>query len=148
MSGRRARRQRGSELFEFTLVSFQLFLVVFAGIEFCRMVLVYTSIASAARAGVRYASVNGADDIANAANTPATAANICAAVTSFTTGLNTSAFTCGGGSGSYIDVTWPDGNSYPGSRVQVTVVYVYDPFFSILPLQVNLGSTSIGYIMY
>ena len=69
-------------------------------------------------------------------------------VSGFTAGLNTSALTCGGTSGSYIDVSWPDGNTYPGSRVQVTVVYVYDPFFSILPLQVNLGSTSEGYIMY
>jgi Flp pilus assembly protein TadG len=146
MTGRRfcnPHRRRGSELVEFALVSFLLLTVIFALFEFARMALVYNSIANAARVAVRFATVNGADQ-----STPATQASICGVVTSYTTGLNNSAFTCGGSSGSYIAVTWPDGDNQPGSRVQVTVGYLYDPFFSTLPLNVNLGSTAEGYIMY
>ena len=146
MTGRKisnAHRRRGSELVEFALVSFLLFSVIFAVFEFGRMVLVYNSIANAACVGVRFAEVHGSQR-----TPPATQGDICAVVTSFTAGLNTAALTCGGIAGSRIAVSWPDGNTKPGSRVQVTVVYRYDPFFSILPLKVNLGSTTEGYIMY
>lgn len=144
----KAQGTRGSELVEFALISFLLVLVVFAALDFCRMVVVSTSIANAARVALRYATLHGADGIANAGNTPSSAANICAVVTNYTAALNTGALTCGGSSGSRIAVSWPDGASVPGSRVQVTVVYVYDPFFSVLPLKVHLGTTTEGYIMY
>lgn len=147
MTGRRIsrnNRRRGSELVEFSLVSFLLFLVIFAAIEFSRMLLVYTNIANAARVAVRYATLYGSDR-----TTPATATDICGVVTNYARAglMNTAALTCGGTSGSRIAVSWPDGNKDPGSRVQVTVVYHYDPFF-VLPLGVNLGSTTWGYIMY
>jgi Flp pilus assembly protein TadG len=138
-----AHRRRGSELVEFAIVSFLLLSVVFAVFEFARMALVYNTVANAARVAVRYASVNGATQ-----GSPATVASVCNVVTSYTAGLNTSAFSCGGSTGSYIAVAWPDGNNQPGSRVQVTVVYHYDPFFKALPLKVNLGSTTEAYIMY
>ena len=54
-------RQRGSTIVEFALVVFLLLLLTFAGIEFDRMVLVYTTVAHATRTGVRYAIVHGSD---------------------------------------------------------------------------------------
>lgn len=139
--------RRGSGLLEFAVVAFTLFLVVFAAIEFCRMALVYSSIASAARVAVRFATVTGNDGLGNG-NTTASVSDICGVVTRYTAGLNTAALTCGGTSGSRIQVSYPDGSTTPGSRVQVTVVYTYDPFFTVLPLAVNLGTTTEGYIMY
>ncbi len=123
MTGRKisnTHRRRGSALVEFAIVSFQLFLVVFAAIEFSRMVLVYTNIANAARVAVRSGTVHGHDR-----STPATASEVCGVVTNYASGglLNTAALTCGGTSGSRIAVSWPDGDKKPGSRVQVTVVY-------------------------
>jgi Flp pilus assembly protein TadG len=139
----RSASTRGSELVEFAISAFLLFLVIFATFEFARMALVYSSIANAAREGVRYATSNGAYK-----SSPASQSDVCNIITQYTSGLNKSALICGGSSGSRISVTWPDGNTQPGSRVQVTVVYKYDPFFSILPLGVNLGTTTQGYINY
>jgi Flp pilus assembly protein TadG len=148
MTGRKisnAHRRRGSELVEFALVSFQLFLLIFAVVEFGRMALVYSSVANAARVAVRYAAVHGNDR-----SPVATYTDVCGVVTSYTSALKTAALTCSatsGGSGSRIEVTWPDGDKKPGSRVVVTVVYNYDPF-TVLPLGVNLGTTTEGMIMY
>ncbi len=59
MLPRKSASRRGSSLVEFALVSFQLLLVIFAAFEFGRMILVYTTVASATRIGVRYAIVHG-----------------------------------------------------------------------------------------
>ena len=80
MTGRKisnAHRRRGSELVEFALVSFLLFSVIFAVFEFGRMVLVYNSIANAARVGVRFAEVHGSQR-----TPPTTLGDICGVVTS------------------------------------------------------------------
>ena len=143
-----ARRSLGSGLVEFAVVAFLLVMVIFAVFEFSRMLLVYTSVAHAARVAVHYATVNGA-----AKGTPATASSVCGVVTTYVTAVNTSAFTCNNGiTGSYITVAWTavgySGVQQPGSLVQVTVVYKYDPFFSYLPLKVSLGSTAQGYVSY
>jgi hypothetical protein len=58
---RRKSPKRGATLIEFALVAFLLMMVIFAGFEFNRMILVYTTLASASRAGVRYAIVHGND---------------------------------------------------------------------------------------
>jgi Flp pilus assembly protein TadG len=147
MSARKRRRaagRRGSSLVEFALISFELLLVIFATIEFCRMVLVYTSIANSAAIGVRYATVHGGD------GSEASSTDICGVVKDYAKvgTLNTANLTCGGTSGGRIVVNWLDGSDTPGSRVQVTMVYPYDPFMSVLPLHVNLGSTSTGVITY
>ena len=57
---RRKRLERGAGLIEFALVALQLMLVLLSLLEFGRMVLVSTSVANAARTGVRYAIVHGA----------------------------------------------------------------------------------------
>jgi hypothetical protein len=46
-----------------------------------------------------------------------------------------------------ITVSYPDAANGARNRVSVTVIYPYDPF-SVLPLSVNLGSTSQGVITY
>src|SRR5690349_5857092 len=56
---RQDRSRAGSALIEFALVCFLLFVVIFATFEFCRMLLVSTTVANAARAGCRYAITHG-----------------------------------------------------------------------------------------
>ena len=58
-SKRRKQARRGSTIVEFALVTLLLMVVLFAGIEFDRMILVYTTVADCAKVGVRYAIVHG-----------------------------------------------------------------------------------------
>ncbi len=145
--------RRGSSLVEFALVALQLSLVMFAGLEFGRMVLVYTNLCNAARVGVRYAIVHGSERTGTGVNGPASSNDICgvAGVGGATTNgvvadyakaglLNPKALSC--------TVSWPDGGlKTAGSRVQVTVTYPYDPFV-VLPLRVTLGTTTEGIITF
>lgn len=121
---------------EFALVAVMLMLILFASVEFGRMLLVYTTVANAARAGCRYAITHGSDN-------PASAEQIQTVVKNFLSAgpLNTTA------TGLTISVNYTGAGTAPGSRVDVTVVYPYDPF-TILPLNVNLGSTSSGIITF
>ena len=64
------RGRAGQTLVEFSLVTF-LTVVLFLGIvEISRMVLVYTTVANAARAGARYAVVHGSNHTGAGANGP------------------------------------------------------------------------------
>ena len=141
---RRSNRQRGSALVEFSLVGVQLFLVLFAIIELGRMVLVSSTMAHAARTAVRYAIVHGGTRTGTGVDGPSgpgSTVQIVANINRYaSTGLiNTSRLNT--------TVSYPDGNNAPGSRVIVSIVYPYDPF-SVLPLHVNLGSTTEGIICF
>ena len=144
MNRRRDPSQRGQALVEFSLVAVQLCVVLFAVIEFGRMVLVTTTVAHAARTAVRYAIVHGGtrtgsgiDGPSGPGSTTEVEANIRRyAGSGF---MDTSRLVTA--------ITYPDGNNAPGSRIVVSVTYPYDPF-SVLPLHVNLGSTTEGIICF
>ena len=53
------RRRRGQSLVEFSIVSLMVCILALAAVEIGRVILVYTTVANAARAGVRYAVVHG-----------------------------------------------------------------------------------------
>ena len=142
----RWREDRGSSLIEFALISF-MFIILLAGVvEMGRMVLVYTTIANAARAGARYAIVHGADQTVSPSGpgNPCTCANVKTVVKNFASAglVNTSALT--------ITVSYPNGDNNAGSPVTVKVMYPYDPFVRYFGTLLNktLGSTSEGIITY
>jgi Flp pilus assembly protein TadG len=142
----RWKENRGSSLIEFALISF-MFVILLAGIvEMGRMVLVYTTIANAARAGARYAIVHGADQTVSPSGpgNPCTCPNVKTVVKNFASGglLSTSALT--------ITVSYPNGDNQAGSPVTVKVMYAYDPFVNYFGTLLNktLGSTSQGVITY
>ena len=141
--------KRGASLVEFALVLFQLFLVLFAALEFARIILVYTNVANSARVAVRYAIVHGGTRPGTGINGQATAADVCGVVTDYAKSglLDTGKLVCNATTGGRISVTWPDATNTPGSRVVVTVVYPYDPF-TVLPLKVPLGSSTEGIITF
>jgi Flp pilus assembly protein TadG len=97
--------------------------------------LVYTTLANAAREGVRYAEVHGIDSSATVAQIQAVVKNYLGAAPMNTSGANLA-----------INVSGNGGTI--GSPVTVTVSYVYDPFMTYFPLSVNLGSTSQGVITF
>ena len=137
----------GQALVEFSIVSLMLCLLVFAVIEMGRMVLVYATVANAARVGARYATVHGSSrssgaGSANASGPAANPAQVVTVVKNFASAglLTTSRLT--------IDVTYPGASNLPGQRVDVKVVYPYDPLTTWLPFHVRLGSTSEGVIVF
>jgi Flp pilus assembly protein TadG len=147
--GRRRSARRGATIIEFAIVSFLLFLVIFASFEFDRLMLVYTTMANSARVGARYAIVHGATrtgtgDPASGAtdysNVVTVVRNHAGAGMLRTANVNVLV--------QYPASTSPSdpGNSR-GSAVVVTVTYLYDPF-TFLPLTVTLRSSSRGIIVF
>lgn len=142
--------RRGITVVEFALVALELFVVMFAIVDFARAALVYTGLANASRLAVRYAITHGSDrsqacaSAGGCGSTDGTAANsdICGSagvVANFAIGMNTANVSCtatglGGG---------------PGTTVKVTASYPYDPFFGFLPIKgIMLVSTSSGVVTY
>ena len=139
---------QGGAAVEFTFIAVMLVVVMVGIVEMGRMVLVYTTVANAARAGARYAIVHGADRSTgtgvNGVSGPGSTTQVKTVVTDFasaglldTTKLN-------------IAVNYPNGLNTPDSPVTVTVTYPYDawvPYFRSL-LSVTLGSTSEGIITF
>lgn len=135
---------RGQALVEFAFCTILLLALVFAVIEFGRMMLVYTTIANGARIGTRYAIVHGSDN-------PATVTQIQTAVNDFLHAgtVNCSSLSC-------VSVTYPgmpDGTSSgctnPGCLVNVSVTYPYDPLLSYFSLgSINFTSSSEGVITW
>jgi Flp pilus assembly protein TadG len=129
--------RRGGSLIEFGFVAFVLLVVLFGLLEFCRMGLVYTNLANAARVGVRYAITHGSDRSSGTAGT----SDICGTsgvLTQMAGLVNTSLLNC----------TFSGLGGSVGSTVQVTVTYPYDPWFNITPFAVTLSASSEGIITY
>ena len=144
------RRSEGSSLVEFSLVALMLVLVLLSVAEMGRMVLVYTALNDAARAGVRYAIVHGSDTGALTSCAPSSCSGISSVVQNYASaGLLTSANVT-------TAVSYPDKDSKnntlntPGSRVTVRVSYTYDPLISYFSskLNVGMGATSEGVIVF
>jgi Flp pilus assembly protein TadG len=142
----RWREDTGDSLVEFALISFMFVMVLAGVVEMGRMVLVYNTIANAAREGTRYAIVHGADQTVSPSGpgNPCTCTDVKTVVTNFASAglINTSAMT--------ITVSYPNGDNNAGSPVTVKVLYTYDPFVSFFSsiLNTTLGSTSEGVITY
>jgi Flp pilus assembly protein TadG len=136
----------GQTLIEFSLVTFMTVLLFLAIVEISRMVLVYTTVANAARAGVRYAVVHGSNHTGAGANGPSGPGDnppqVLTVIKNVASAglLNTNALE--------ITVNYPNASNVPGRPVSVKVIYPYDPFTSILPLRVRLGSGTQGVIVY
>ena len=116
-------------------------------VETGRMLLVYTTIANAARAGVRYACVHGSSRAVGALSSDASGpaanpAQVVAVVKDFagagplTTGLLV------------INVTYPGASNAPGQSVNITVVYPYDPLTTYFSKTLRLGSAAQGVIIF
>ena|SRR5689334_6866832 len=139
--------RRGSALVEFALTVFLLLMVIFGVVEMQRMLLVYTTLNNAARAGVRYAITHGQDRASGSgADGPSSAADHTQVDTVVKNFASAGLLTV---SNLNITVEYPDLSTRPGDRVKVNVKYTYDPIVRwFTPLQVTLGSTSWGRITF
>ena len=142
--------ERGAGLVEFAIVAFTLLMLLFAGIELDRMLFVYSNLADAAKAGVRYAITHGNNKTVGACTATDNAA-IVTVVKNYLTGIDKTKvspdFT--------VDVTYGNATGSPlsggngtGDPVTVAVKYKYDPWVAIPGLKVPLGATARGIITF
>jgi len=132
-------RRKGASLVEFALVAFLCVILLLSTVEFGRLLLVYNTVANAAREGARYASVSGTGGGTRAGRTPE---EVAAEVRKFARAGPVDLTRL------QISVGYPDGANAAGMRVDVTVEYPYDPLIGLLPLQISLASTSRGVITF
>jgi Flp pilus assembly protein TadG len=144
---RRPESRAGQGLVEFSVVALLTIIMLLFIVEMGRMLVVYTTIADAAREGVRYAVVHGSTRTAgttvNSASGPGNnPAQVLTVVTNF----------AGGGlltlSLLIISVTYPNGSNAPGQPVNITVVYPYDPLTTYFSKTLRLGSAAQGIIVF
>lgn len=137
----------GQSLIEFSLVCVMLCLIMLGVLETGRLVLVYTTVANAARAGARYAIVHGSSratgtGLTNASGPSTNPSQVLTVIKNF---ASAGALTA---SRLVITVSYPGSSNAPGQLVTVTVVYPYDPLTTYLPWTVRLGSTTQGVITF
>ena len=139
--------RNGQTIIEFSVVVLMTVIMLLFVVEMGRMVLVYTTVANAARAGVRYAIVHGnsrtvGTGLTNASGPASNPAQVLTVVTDFATaGLITPTLLV-------INVTYPSGSNAPGQAVNITVVYPYNPLTTYFSKTVRLGSAAQGVIVF
>jgi Flp pilus assembly protein TadG len=145
----RVRNERGATLVEVPLALIWVFLAVFGLTEAGRMVLAYTTLADAARAGTRYAIVHGSyrtgscTSVALDGQAGPSADPPC--VVAVVKGITTAA----GFSTATVHVSYPNGTNKIADPVTVSVSYDYKAVLPMLPIPaVTLKSTSEGTICY
>jgi Flp pilus assembly protein TadG len=144
---RRLTLRRGQSLVEFSVVTVLTLIMLLFIVEMARMVIVYTAVANAARAGVRYAVVHGSSRpvgtaVYDASGPAANPAQVLTVVNDFAgCGMLTTSLLV-------INVTYPNASNAPGQPVNITVVYPYDPLTTYFTKTLRLGSASQGRIVF
>lgn len=150
------KREEGSSIFEFSLSAFMLVMVLLGVVEMGRMILVYTTITNAARAGARYAIVHGVDRTGTGTGGPSGSGSVTqvqTVVQNFASAglisLPTSAITVTYPQASATGPCTSAGNAV-GCTVQVAVSYPFTPLLGYYNsmLSVSLSNTSEGVITY
>jgi Flp pilus assembly protein TadG len=136
--GRRGSSEDGQALVELAISLSIVMSLVFLLIELCLLFYSYSLISESAREGSRYAMVRGASCVTSA-QTACTAS--AAAINAYVAGLG---YPNLGGGAMNVTTSFPDGNQAVGSRVQVSIQYVFSialPFLRSNPITLNSAST-------
>ena len=135
-------REDGQALVECALTSTVLLAFFFVFIEICLIFYTYCMTAELAREGTRYAALHGST-CATASQASCTAS--ASTVNSYVSGLSWPNL---GGGTLTPSASYPDGNEAPGSRVKITVSYLFPIGVPFVPTQsVSMSSTSEAYIL-
>jgi Flp pilus assembly protein TadG len=135
-SGKKGISKDGVALVEFALLALLFFTLIFAIIEFSRLMVMYHHVGNAAREGSRYAIVHGSTDNASIADEQ----NVETYVRSVSPLDPNNVF---------VTTKWLSGDKNPGSPVEVTVKYNFKFGLPILfGSGIPLTSTSKMVISY
>ena len=137
----------GQTLVEFSVVAVLTAIMLLFVVEMGRVLLVYTTVANAARAGMRYAIVHGStrsagSTVDNASGPGADPTQVVTVVKNFASGGLLTA------SRLVVHVTYPGGSNAPGQYVTISVVYPYDPLTTYFSKTLRLGSATQGIIVF
>jgi hypothetical protein len=132
--------QRGSALVELAMTLGITIFLIFGFFEMVMMVYTYSVLSDAAKEGVRYAVVHGADN-----GVPSGPGNTGGVVTAVNTYAQLSMHDI---SSITITPTYPDGDNLPSHRVQVDVIYNYVPYISLPYTNLSIHTTAAGRIVY
>jgi Flp pilus assembly protein TadG len=145
--GLQHKTRRGASIVEFAIVSFVLLCLLFGGIEAVRALFVYTNLADAAKAGVRYAITHGSDRAAGSGEDGASTAGDYHLVTDrikgYASGFDLSQLN--------ITVTYEGNDNTPGRYVDVLVQYTYSPLTALPLFQMSgfkISASSRGIITF
>lgn len=149
----RLRNGRGSTLLELPLALIWVFTVIFGLTESARLVLAYTTLADAARAGTRYAIAHGSHRSGSGVDGPSGPGGCLQVITQIQNVVSGAGLSSVTVNDPKVQVAcsqmYPDGTNNIGAKVYVKVSY---PFASVLPLiapfSVTIGSASEGIICY
>ena len=119
--------RHGAVILEFAIVAPVVLLLLIGSLDLGLAVYAYNTLAEGARAGTRYAAVNGTGG-------GATASDVADIVLDAMPGVKAQNLK--------VQVSWPDGNNLPGSRVTVVVTYSYRPVARLLGLDTLEFSSS------
>jgi Flp pilus assembly protein TadG len=126
---------RGQTLVEFALVALLLVMLLVGIVDVSRLILTYTTIANAARAGTRYAIVHGSDNSGTCNVTNYIEGYLSAA------SMNTAS--------PPLTITAPACGSSAGTTITTTVSYNYTPLITYFwPTSITLTSTSEGVVVF
>lgn len=152
------RREAGQGMVEFALVITFVFLLFVGIVQMILLMYAYTTLADAAKEGVRYAVVHGTQN--SSCSGPSTS-GFCGTSDTAGTNVKNAALNFGANSStnalaaisfqnitsSEITVTWPDSCSNPGCTVRVTVSHTYTPLFGFAWPSITLNAAAQGSIM-
>ena len=130
-----------------TALAFMLTMTLVLGIiEFSMMAYTYSVIEDSARDGVHYACVHGSDSTTCSGPSPGCTDASGSSVT--TEVLQYAQRYLAPLNASNVSVSYPDGNSDPGSRIQVVITYSYQPLFHLPGANQTLQVSSASRIIY
>lgn len=144
-------RQRGQAAVEFALVVVFLVVLLVSILEMTMFIYTYAALTNAAKEGVRYAIVHGASAGAPVTGTVKSLSTPCttaATGTVLSTVQTYAALSLHNTSSMSINACYPDGDNKPGSAVQVSVSYPYQPIFGLRWASVTVSANSVGRIAF
>jgi len=147
----RRQRQRGQAAVEFALVVVFLVVLLVSILEMTMFIYTYAALTNAAKEGVRYAIVHGASTgtaVSGTVKSPSTPCSTAATGALLTTVQTYAALSLHNTSSMSINACFPDGDNKPGSAVQVSVSYPYQPIFGLRWASVTVSANSVGRIMF
>jgi Flp pilus assembly protein TadG len=153
-------KQSGQALIEFALSMSFLILLILSILELFGLLYTYSVVANAAKEGVRYAIVHGANNgnasgpttQQTATTGPCTSSNQTTP-TSLTQNVTTqvqnfAGFSLHDMSSMNVYVCYLDGNNKLTSQVQVTVSYPFRPFFHLSWPSLTINANAVGRIVF
>ena len=137
---------------EFALTIGFVMLLILGMIELTLFLYTYNILADAAKEGVRYAVVHGADAATSVQSGPPVSSNCAtsgAAVQGVLNQVQTyTNYSFHNPNAMTVKVCYPDGDNKPGHQVQVTVSYAYQPLFGLSWPTATVYSAAEGRIVF